>query len=148
MMRRKSFGQTDDINSETGEYSSQQSRYSVTDGESLSSSVEAEYEERLSEATYDAASVGTQGSLDVVAKKPPKVSDRLKTNTICLWFLRDLCFLDIFFNGGLIKCRAKSMTSRSTSVTRPLDKLRKVATRTTSTVAKVTSGLSSSSKQN
>lgn len=77
MMRRKSFGQTDDINSETGEYSSQQSRQSVTDCESLSSSVEAEYEERLSEATYDAASVGTQGSMDVVAKKPPKISDRL-----------------------------------------------------------------------
>ncbi|CAH2067148.1 unnamed protein product [Thlaspi arvense] len=114
MMRRKSLGQTDDINSETGGYSSQ-SRHSVTDGESLSSSVEAEYEERLSEATSDASSFGTQVSIDA-AKKPPKISDR-----------------------------AKSMTSRSTTVTRPLDKLRKVATRTTSTVAKVTSGLSSSS---
>ncbi|KAJ0255741.1 Kinesin-like protein KIN-14P [Hirschfeldia incana] len=116
MVRRKSFGQTDDMNSETGEYSSQ-SRHSVTDGESLSSSVEGEYEERLSEATSDASSIGTQKSSDVVAKRPPKISDR-----------------------------AKSMTSRSTtSVTRPLDKLRKVATRTTSTVAKVASGLSSSS---
>ncbi|CAF2064687.1 unnamed protein product [Brassica napus] len=115
MVRRKSFGQTDDMNSETGEYSSQ-SRHSVTDGESLSSSVEAEYEERLSEVTSDASSIGTQRSTDV-AKRPPKIADR-----------------------------AKSMTSRSTtSVTRPLDKLRKVATRTTSTVAKVASGLSSSS---
>ncbi|KAJ4875063.1 P-loop containing nucleoside triphosphate hydrolases superfamily protein [Raphanus sativus] len=115
MVRRKSFGQTDDMNSETGGYSSQ-SRHSVTDGESLSSSVEGEYEERLSEATSDASSIGTQRSTDV-AKRPPKISDR-----------------------------AKSMTSRTTtSVTRPLDKLRKVATRTTSTVAKVTSGLSSSS---
>ncbi|ESQ27784.1 hypothetical protein EUTSA_v10018060mg [Eutrema salsugineum] len=115
MLRRKSFGQIDDVNSETGDYSSQ-SRHSVTDGESFSSSVEAEYEERLSEATSDAASVGTQGSMDVT-KRPPKISDR-----------------------------AKSMTSRSTtSVTRPLDKLRKVATRTTSTVAKVTSGMSTSS---
>ncbi|KAL0701681.1 hypothetical protein Bca4012_057803 [Brassica carinata] len=115
MVRRKSFGQTDDMNSETGEYSSQ-SRHSFTDGESLSSSVEGEYEERLSEATSDASSIGTQRSSDV-AKRPPKISDR-----------------------------AKSMTSRSTtSVTRPLDKLRKVATRTTSTVAKVASGLSSSS---
>ncbi|CAN8234961.1 unnamed protein product [Cochlearia groenlandica] len=115
MVRRKSLGQSDDVNSDTGEYSSQ-SRYSVTDGESLASSVEAEYEEKqLSEATYDDASLGTQGSLDS-AKKPPKISDR-----------------------------AKSMSSRSTAVTRPLDKLRKVASRTTSTVAKVTSGLSSSS---
>ncbi|CAH8359355.1 unnamed protein product [Eruca vesicaria subsp. sativa] len=115
MVRRKSFGQTDDMNSETGDHSSQ-SRHSVTDGESLSSSVEGEYEERLSEATSDASSIGTQRSTDV-AKRPPKISDR-----------------------------AKSMTSRSTtSVTRPLDKLRKVATKTTSTVAKVASGLSSSS---
>ncbi|KAF8111362.1 hypothetical protein N665_0076s0337 [Sinapis alba] len=115
MVRRKSFGQNDDMNSETGEYSSQ-SRHSVTDGESLSSSVEGECEERLSEATSDASSIGTQRSSDV-SKRPPKISDR-----------------------------AKSMTSRSTtSVTRPLDKLRKVATRTTSTVAKVASGLSSSS---
>ncbi|XP_018508894.1 kinesin-like protein KIN-14P [Brassica rapa] len=114
MVRRKSFGQTDDMNSETGEYSSQ-SRHSVTDGESLSSSVEAEYEERLSEVTSDASSIGTQRSTDV-AKRPPKIADR-----------------------------AKSMTSRTTTtVTRPLDKLRKVATRTTSTVAKVASGLSSS----
>ncbi|KAF3521735.1 hypothetical protein F2Q69_00051528 [Brassica cretica] len=117
MVRRKSFGQTDDMNSETGEYSSQ-SRHSVTDGESLSSSVEAEYEERLSEVTSDASSIGTQRSTDV-AKRPPKIADR-----------------------------AKSMTSRSTtSVTRPLDKLRKVATRTTSTVAKVASGLSSSARK-
>ncbi|XP_010416204.1 PREDICTED: kinesin-like protein KIN-14G [Camelina sativa] len=117
MLRRKSIGHTDDINSDTGEYSSQQSRYSVTDGESLTSSAEAEYDERLSEITSDAASLGTQGSMDV-AKRPPKISDR-----------------------------AKSMTARSsTSVTRPLDKLRKVASKTTSTVAKVTSGLSSSSK--
>ncbi|CAN6935517.1 unnamed protein product [Brassica oleracea] len=114
MVRRKSFGQTDDMNSETGEYSSQ-SRHSVTDGESLSSSVEAEYEERLSEVTSDASSIGTQRSTDV-AKRPPKIADR-----------------------------AKSMTSRTTTtVTRPLDKLQKVATRTTSTVAKVASGLSSS----
>ncbi|XP_010471464.1 PREDICTED: kinesin-like protein KIN-14G [Camelina sativa] len=117
MLRRKSIGHTDDINSDTGEYSSQQSRYSVTDGESLTSSAEAEYDERLSEITSDATSLGTQGSMDV-AKRPPKISDR-----------------------------AKSMTARSsTSVTRPLDKLRKVASKTTSTVAKVTSGLSSSSK--
>ncbi|RID56001.1 hypothetical protein BRARA_G03230 [Brassica rapa] len=114
VVRRKSFGQSDDMNSETGEYSSQ-SRHSVTDGESLSSSVEAEYEERLSEVTSDASSIGTQRSTDV-AKRPPKIADR-----------------------------AKSMTSRTTTtVTRPLDKLRKVATRTTSTVAKVASGLSSS----
>ncbi|XP_023643537.1 kinesin-like protein KIN-14P [Capsella rubella] len=117
MVRRKSIGHTDDINSDTGEYSSQQSRYSVTDGESLASSAEAEYDERLSEVTSDAASFGTQGSTDV-AKRPPKISDR-----------------------------AKSITARSsTSITRPLDKLRKVASRTSSTVAKVTSGLSSSSK--
>ncbi|KAH0920086.1 hypothetical protein HID58_027746 [Brassica napus] len=117
MVRRKSFGQTDDMNSETGEYSSQ-SRHSVTDGESLSSSVEAEYEERLSEVTSDASSIGTQRSTDV-AKRPPKIADR-----------------------------AKSMTSRTTTtVTRPLDKLRKVATRTTSTVAKVASGLSSSASK-
>ncbi|XP_010428329.1 PREDICTED: kinesin-like protein KIN-14G [Camelina sativa] len=117
MLRRKSIGHTDDMNSDTGEYSSQQSRYSVTDGDSLTSSAEAEYDERLSEITSDAASLGTQGSMDV-AKRPPKISDR-----------------------------AKSMTARSTtSVTRPLDKLRKVASKTTSTVAKVTSGLSSSSK--
>ncbi|CAD5317136.1 unnamed protein product [Arabidopsis thaliana] len=115
MMRRKSIGHTDDINSDTGEYSSQ-SRYSVTDGESLASSAEAEYDERLSEITSDAASMGTQGSIDVT-KRPPRISDR-----------------------------AKSVTAKSsTSVTRPLDKLRKVATRTTSTVAKVT-GLTSSSK--
>uniref|UniRef100_A0A1J3EU22 Kinesin-4 n=1 Tax=Noccaea caerulescens TaxID=107243 RepID=A0A1J3EU22_NOCCA len=118
MLRRKSFGQTDDINSDTSMEDSrfQQSRHSLTDGESFSSSVEGEYEERLSEATSDAASVGTQGSPMDVAKRPPKISDR-----------------------------TKSTTSRSTSITRPLDKLRKVATRTTSTVAKVTSGLSSSS---
>ncbi|KAG7586952.1 Kinesin motor domain [Arabidopsis thaliana x Arabidopsis arenosa] len=116
MMRRKSLGHTDDINSDTGEYSSQQSRYSVTDGESLASSAEAEYDERLSEITSDAASIGTQGSIDVT-KRPPRISDR-----------------------------AKPITARSsTSVARPLDKLRKVATRTTSTVAKVT-GLTSSSK--
>ncbi|KAG7651613.1 Kinesin motor domain [Arabidopsis thaliana x Arabidopsis arenosa] len=115
MMRRKSIGHTDDINSDTGEYSSQ-SRYSVTDGESLASSAEAEYDEILSEITSDAASMGTQGSIDVT-KRPPRILDR-----------------------------AKSVTAKSsTSVTRPLDKLRKVATRTTSTVAKVT-GLTSSSK--
>lgn len=91
MVRRKSFGQTDDMNSETGEYSSQ-SRHSVTDGESLSSSVEGEYEERLSEATSDASSIGTQRSTDV-AKRPPKISDRLNIKLLLLlWFLRDLCF--------------------------------------------------------
>jgi kinesin family protein C2/C3 len=119
MLRRKSFGQTDDINSDTSMEDSrsfQQSRHSLTDGESFTSSVEGEYEERLSEATSDVASVGTQGSPMDAAKRPPKISER-----------------------------AKSTTSRSTSITRPLDKLRKVATRTTSTVAKVTSGLSSSS---
>lgn len=76
MVRIKSLGQTDDINSETGEYSSH-SRHAVTDGESLASSVEAESEERLSEVTSDAASNGTQGSPDV-AKRPPKISDRLR----------------------------------------------------------------------
>lgn len=104
-MRRKSLGQIDnDINSETGEYSSQQSmedsrypqsRHSVTDGESLASSVEAEYEERLSEATSDATSVGTQGSMDV-AKKPPKISDRLTQYFCCCGFKRSfvhVCFL-------------------------------------------------------
>ncbi|KAJ4884477.1 P-loop containing nucleoside triphosphate hydrolases superfamily protein [Raphanus sativus] len=116
MVRIKSLGQTDDINSETGEYSSQ-SRHAVTDGESLASSVEAESEERLSEVTSDAASIGTQGSPDV-ARRPPKVSDRAKTTT-----------------------------SRSSAVTRPFDKLRKVATRTTSTVSKVASGLASSSSK-
>ncbi|KAF8104729.1 hypothetical protein N665_0169s0013 [Sinapis alba] len=117
MVRIKSVGQTDDINSENGEYSSSQSRHAVTDGESLASSVEAESEERSSECTSDAASIGTQGSPDV-AKRPPKVSDR-----------------------------AKSTTSRSSAVTRPFDKLRKVATRTTSTVSKVASGLASSSSK-
>ena len=116
MVRIKSLGQTDDINSETGEYSSQ-SRHAVTDGESLASSVEAESEERLSEVTSDAASIGTQGSPDV-AKRPPKSSDRAKTTT-----------------------------SRSSAVTRPFDKIRKVATRTTSTVSKVASGLASSSSK-
>ncbi|KAL0663776.1 hypothetical protein Bca4012_100613 [Brassica carinata] len=79
MVRIKSLGQTDDINSETGEYSSH-SRHAVTDGESLASSVEAESEERLSEVTSDAASNGTQGSPDV-AKRPPKISDRAKSTT-------------------------------------------------------------------
>jgi kinesin family protein C2/C3 len=79
MMRRKSIGHTDDINSDTGEYSSQ-SRYSVTDGESLASSAEAEYDERLSEITSDAASMGTQGSIDVT-KRPPRISDRFKTTS-------------------------------------------------------------------
>ncbi|KAL0800677.1 hypothetical protein Bca101_055852 [Brassica carinata] len=117
MVRIKSLEKTDDISSsETGDYSSQ-SRHAVTDGESLASSVEAESEERLSEATSDAASIGTQGSPDV-AKRPPKISDR-----------------------------AKSTPSRSSAVTRPLDKIRKVATRTTSTVSKVASGLASSSSK-
>lgn len=148
MMRRKSIGHTDDINSDTGEYSSQQSRYSVTDGESLASSAEAEDDERLSEITSDAASNGTQGSMDV-AKRPPKISDRLQQHillSLLLLVLRDLFSSSNVLNIGF-NCRAKSMTARSsTSVTRPLDKLRKVATRTTSTVAKVTAGLSSSSK--
>ncbi|CAG7903528.1 unnamed protein product [Brassica rapa] len=77
MVKIKSLGQTDDINSETGEYSSQ-SRHAITDGESLASSVEAESEERLSEVTSDAASNGTQGSPDV-AKRPPRISDRGKS---------------------------------------------------------------------
>lgn len=98
MMRRKSIGHTDDINSDTGEYSSQQSRYSVTDGESLASSAEAEYDERLSEITSDAASNGTQGSMDV-AKRPPKISDRLQQHillSLLLMVLRDL-FLFLTF---------------------------------------------------
>ncbi|CAH8390370.1 unnamed protein product [Eruca vesicaria subsp. sativa] len=116
MVRIKSLGQTDDISSENGEYSSQ-SRQVITDGESLASSAEAEYEERFSEGTSDVASNGTQGSPDV-AKRRLKLSDR-----------------------------AKSTPPRSSAVTRPLDKLRKVATRTTSTVSKVASGLTSSSSK-
>ena len=89
MVKIKSLGQTDDINSETGEYSSQ-SRHAITDGESLASSVEAESEERLSEVTSDAASNGTQGSPDV-AKRPPRISDRLRLKLIMLlWFSRVL----------------------------------------------------------
>lgn len=85
MLRRKSFGQTDDINSDTSMEDSrfQQSRHSLTDGESFSSSVEGEDEERLSEATSDVASVGTQGSPMDAAKRPPKISDRLIIIIFC-----------------------------------------------------------------
>lgn len=89
IVRIKSLGQTDDISSETGDYSSQ-SRHTVTDGESLASSVEAESEERLSESTSDAASIGTQGSPDVAKKRPPKISDRLRLKLMMmLWFFGD-----------------------------------------------------------
>ncbi|XP_019099071.1 PREDICTED: kinesin-like protein KIN-14M [Camelina sativa] len=120
--QRKSLGQSDDFNSEAGDSqlsieedsrfqqdSLRPSRHSVTDGETLASSIDAENDDE------------TEGSLDVACaaegRKPLK-----------------------------IPAKTKPVTPRSSTTTpRPLDKLKQVATRT-STIAKVTSGLSSPNK--
>lgn len=86
---RKSLGQSDDFNSETGDsqlsieeesrYQQdylRQSRHSITDDETLaSSSIDAEYDESI-DAEYDE----TDGSTDVAraaeGRKPLKISDK------------------------------------------------------------------------
>ncbi|CAN8292630.1 unnamed protein product [Cochlearia groenlandica] len=122
-LRGKSLGQSEDFNSEAGDSQLsieedtsfqqdylRQSPHSVTDSETVASSNDAEYDERLDE---------TEGSIDVARKaegrKPLKIS-----------------------------VKTKPVTPRGTTTTRPLDKLKQVATRTT-TIGKLTSGLASPS---
>ncbi|EFH69260.1 hypothetical protein ARALYDRAFT_335100 [Arabidopsis lyrata subsp. lyrata] len=120
-LQRKSLGQSDDFNSEAGDSQlsieddsriqqdyTRQSRHSVTDGETLASSIDAEYDDETE--SIDAPSAE--------GRKPLKYSDK-----------------------------PKPVTPRSSTTTsRPLDKLKQVATRT-SNIAKATSGLSSPSSQ-
>ncbi|CAL9215441.1 unnamed protein product [Arabidopsis halleri] len=120
-LQRKCLGQSDDFNSEAGDSQlsteedsrfqqdyARQSRHSVTDGETLASSIDAEYDDETE--SIDAPSAE--------GRKPLKISDK-----------------------------PKPVTPRSSTTTsRPLDKLKQVATRTTN-IAKATSGLSSPSSQ-
>ncbi|KAG7592124.1 Kinesin motor domain [Arabidopsis thaliana x Arabidopsis arenosa] len=120
-LQRKSLGQSDDFNSEAGDSQlsieddsrfqqdyTRQSRHSVTDGETLASSTDAEYDDETE--SVDAPSAE--------GRKPLRISDK-----------------------------PKPVTPRSSTTTsRPLDKLKQVATRT-SNIAKATSGLSSPSSQ-
>ncbi|ESQ34961.1 hypothetical protein EUTSA_v10006662mg [Eutrema salsugineum] len=124
-LQKKSLGQSDESNSETRESQLsieedtrfqqdyfRQSRYSVTDGETLSSSNDAEYDERLDDETEGSIDVGRVAE----GRKPLKISEK-----------------------------TKPVTPRATTTAiRPLDKLKQVATRTT-TIAKATSGLTSPS---
>ncbi|XP_020867435.1 kinesin-like protein KIN-14O isoform X2 [Arabidopsis lyrata subsp. lyrata] len=116
-LQRKSLGQSDDFNSEAGDSQlsieddsriqqdyTRQSRHSVTDGETLASSIDAEYDDETE--SIDAPSAEGRKPL-----KPKPVTPRSSTTT-----------------------------------SRPLDKLKQVATRT-SNIAKATSGLSSPSSQ-
>ncbi|EOA39319.1 hypothetical protein CARUB_v10012358mg, partial [Capsella rubella] len=120
-LQRNSLGQSDEFNSEAGDSQLsteddsrfqqdylRQSRHSATYGETLTSSIDAEYDNE------------TEGSIDVAyaaeGRKPLKISDKTKPVT----------------------------PRSSTTTSRPLDKLKQVATRAT-TMEKVTSGLSSPS---
>ncbi|CAE5957845.1 unnamed protein product [Arabidopsis arenosa] len=133
-LQRKSLGQSDDFNSEAGDSQlsieddsrfqqdyTRQSRHSVTDGETLASSIDAEYDDETESIDAPSAEGRKTESIDAPSaegRKPLKISDK-----------------------------PKPVTPRSSTTTsRPLDKLKQVATRT-SNIAKATSGLSSPSSQ-
>ncbi|CAA7032461.1 unnamed protein product [Microthlaspi erraticum] len=130
-LQRKSLGQSDEFNSEAGDSQLsievdsrfqqdylRQSRQSVTDGETLASSTDAEFDNE------------TEGSIDVArateVRKPLKNLDKIKP---------------VAPRGTT----TTPVTPRGTTTTaRPLDKLKQVATRATN-VAKATSSLGSPS---
>ncbi|CAH2037005.1 unnamed protein product [Thlaspi arvense] len=124
-LQRKGLAQSDELNSETRhpqlsiEVDSRfqqdylrQSQHSVTDNETLDSPIDDEYDERLDD--HSEGSIGVSRAAE--GRKPLKVSDKTKPVT--------------------------PRTPRTPTTTRPLDKLKQVAARTT-TIAKATSGLTS-----